>query len=129
MSYIGKKKYAENGFNVLIPDLRAHGKSEGEIIGMGWLDWLDLIVWINYVLNQDPSAKNYFTWWINGRFFAIMMASGEKLPSSVRGFILDSGFVSVYAEFRYMLSKLTAFPKNPSCVMQIAVQKSMRDIH
>ena len=42
---------------------------------------------------------------------AIMMASGEKLPPAVRGFILDSGFVSVYAEFRYMLSKLTFLPK------------------
>lgn len=109
MSYIGKK-YAENGFNVLIPDLRAHGKSEGEIIGMGWLDRLDLIVWINYVLNQDPSAKIILHGGSMGAS-AIMMASGEKLPSAVRGFILDSGFVSVYAEFRYMLSKLTAFPK------------------
>lgn len=42
MSHIGKR-YAEKGFNVLVPDLRAHGESEGEIIGMGWLDRLDLI--------------------------------------------------------------------------------------
>ena len=33
MSYIGKK-YAEKGFNVLIPDLRAHGEeSEGRSLG------------------------------------------------------------------------------------------------
>ncbi len=109
MAYIGKK-YAENGFNVVIPDLRAHGKSEGEIIGMGWLDRLDLIVWINYILSQDPDAKMILHGGSMGAS-AIMMASGEKLPNAVRGFILDSGFVSVYAEFRYMLSKLTAFPK------------------
>lgn len=42
MSHIGKR-YAEKGFNVLVPDLRAHGESEGEIIGMGWLDRLDLM--------------------------------------------------------------------------------------
>lgn len=33
------------------------------------------------------------------------------MPEAVRGFILDSGYVSVYAEFRYMLSKLTFLPK------------------
>lgn len=109
MSYIGKK-YAEKGFNVLIPDLRAHGKSEGEIIGMGWLDRLDLIIWINHLLKVQPNASIILHGGSMGAS-AIMMASGEKLPKAVRGFILDSGFVSVYAEFRYMLSKLTFLPK------------------
>lgn len=109
MFYIGKK-YAEAGFNVLIPDLRAHGKSEGEIIGMGWLDRLDLIIWINYILQMQPDA-NIILHGSSMGASAIMMASGEKLPPAVRGFILDSGFVSVYAEFRYMLSKLTFLPK------------------
>lgn len=45
MFYIGKR-YVEKGFNVFIFDLCVYGESEGEIIGMGWLDWLDLIVWI-----------------------------------------------------------------------------------
>ena len=82
MSHIGKR-YAEKGFNVLIPDLRAHGESEGEIIGMGWLDRLDLIAWIQLILDEQPDAS----------------------------IILHSGYVSVYAEFRYMLSKITVFPK------------------
>ena len=109
MSYIGEK-YAEKGFNVLIPDLRAHGKSEGEIIGMGWLDRLDLIIWIRYILDEQPEASIILHGSSMGAT-AIMMASGEKLPEAVRGFILDSGFVSVYAEFRYMLSKLTFLPQ------------------
>ncbi|MGG5313339.1 hypothetical protein IGL76_002058 [Enterococcus sp. DIV2381] len=109
MSYIGKK-YAEKGFNVLIPDLRAHGESEGEIIGMGWLDRLDLILWINEILKKEPEATILLHGGSMGAS-TIMMASGEKLPSAVKGLILDSGFVSVYSEFRYMLSKLTAFPK------------------
>ncbi|MGX7173597.1 alpha/beta hydrolase [Enterococcus ratti] len=109
MSYIGKK-YVEKGFNVLIPDLRAHGKSEGKIIGMGWLDRLDLMCWINYLLKIHPQASIILHGSSMGAT-AIMMASGEKLPDAVRGFILDSGFVSVYAQFRYMLSKLTFLPK------------------
>ena len=37
------KQFLNYGYNVLLPDLRAHGKSEGKYIGMGWLDRLDLI--------------------------------------------------------------------------------------
>ncbi len=109
MSSIGKQ-YAAKGYNVLIPDLRAHGDSEGEIIGMGWLDRLDLIVWIHTIIDDDPEASIILHGGSMGAS-AIMMASGEKLPPAVKGFILDSGFVSVYAEFRYMLSKLTFLPK------------------
>ena len=109
MSHIGKR-YAEKGFNVLVPDLRAHGESEGEIIGMGWLDRLDLIAWIQLILDEQPNASIILHGGSMGAS-TIMMASGEKLPSAVKGFILDSGYVSVYAEFRYMLSKITVFPK------------------
>ena len=103
-------RFAEEGYNVLVPDLRAHGKSSGNKIGMGWLDRLDLLSWISEVLAIDMEAEIIL---VGGSMGAatVMMASGEKLPSAVKGFILDSGYVSVYAEFRYMLSKITVFPK------------------
>ena len=33
--------YYKEGYNILMPDLRACGESEGSFIGMGWLDQLD----------------------------------------------------------------------------------------
>ena len=62
-------------------------------------------------LQREPEAKIILHGRLNGGFYDHVMASGEKLPSAVKGLILDSGFVSVYSEFRYMLSKLTVFPK------------------
>ena len=50
--------YAQNfydmGYNVIIPDLRGHGKSEGNYIGMGWDERFDIIDLIKKV-NANPS--------------------------------------------------------------------------
>lgn len=57
---------------------------------------------IQLILDEQPNASIILHGGSMGAS-TIMMASGEKLPSAVKGFILDSGYVSVYAEFRYML--------------------------
>lgn len=50
-------KFYEKGFNVLTIDCRGHGKSEGDAIGMGWLDRLDVLEWIDFILDLSPQAK------------------------------------------------------------------------
>ncbi|MCW0998235.1 alpha/beta hydrolase, partial [Streptococcus anginosus] len=74
-------RFAEEGYNVLVPDLRAHGKSSGNKIGMGWLDRLDLLSWISEVLAIDMEAEIIL---VGGSMGAatVMMASGEKLPTN-----------------------------------------------
>ena len=40
-----------------LPDLRGHGQSEGDYIAMGWLDRLDIINWIKYLIDNDSKVK------------------------------------------------------------------------
>ena len=106
------KKYYDNGYNVLIPDLRSHGLSEGDYIGMGWDDRLDIISWINYILNEDPNAEIVLHGVSMGAS-TVLMTSGEEIPSNVKAIIADCGYTSVWDEFAYQLDDLFSLPEFP----------------
>lgn len=38
LMHASAKHFYEQGYNLLLPDLRGHGQSEGDYIAMGWLD-------------------------------------------------------------------------------------------
>ena len=107
------KQFLNYGYNVLMPDLRAHGKSEGKYIGMGWLDRLDLIEWINYLIQKYGNIK-IILYGISMGAATVMMTSGEKLPSNVRIIIEDCGYTSVWDEFAFVLKYIFKLPTFPT---------------
>ena len=93
------------GFNVLFVDLRAHGKSEGDTIGMGWLERLDLINWCNLLIQYNPDCEIVLYGQSMGAA-AVMMASGEdSLPENVKVIIEDSGYTSIHDIFDKIVRK------------------------
>ena len=106
------KQFNERGYNVLIPDLRGHGKSEGDYIGMGWDDKEDILSWINYIIEKDSNAKIVLHGVSMGGG-TVMMTSGEELPSNVQAIIEDCGYTSAWDEFSYQLDTLFGYPEFP----------------
>lgn len=109
-------KYINNfykmGYNILAPDLRGHGASEGEYIGMGFKDRLDVIDWSQEIINNDANAKiTLFGISMGGS--TVLMASGENLPMNIKSIISDCAYTSVYDEFSYQLKQQFGFPKFP----------------
>lgn len=104
--------YGENGYNVLIPDMRSHGASEGTYIGMGWLDRLDVLKWIQYVIDRDPEAE-IILHGVSMGGATVMMVSGEVLPSNVKGIVEDCGYTSVWDIFSDELDYLFGLPDFP----------------
>ena len=90
--------FLEEGYNVLIPNMRACGESEGEYIGMGWLDKDDLKCWINLIIEQNENAEIVLHGSSMGAA-TVLMASGDVLPSNVKAIIEDSGYTSVWDIF------------------------------
>ena len=92
------RHFSKEGYNVLIPYMRATGESEGEYIGMGWLDKDDLQCWINKIIKQNNNANIVLHGSSMGAA-TVLIASGDDLPSNVKAIIEDSGYTSVWDIF------------------------------
>lgn len=111
------KSFYDMGYNVLVPDLRGHGKSEGDYIGMGWNDRKDILAWIDYILKENKDAKIVLHGVSMGAA-TVMMTSGERLPENVKAIIEDCGYTSVVDEFADKLNNIFNLPKTP--IIQVA---------
>lgn len=107
------KQFLRLGYNVLMPNLRTHGKSEGKYIGMGWLDRLDLLKWIEYLIKEYGNIK-IILYGISMGAATVMMVSGEKLPNNIKVIIEDCGYTSVWEEFSCKLKTLFHLPQFPT---------------
>ena len=103
------KYYHEHGCNLLMPDQRAHGKSEGRFICYGIKERFDCKCWCEYISSKMPSIPVYLDG-ISMGASTVLMASGLKLPKNVKGIIADCGFTSPRDIFSYVLKKTFHLP-------------------
>lgn len=113
MMMIGHLYNKELEYNIILPDLRAHGKSDGKYIQMGWKDRLDMLEWIDVSKKIYGDSINMVLHGISMGAATAMMLSGEDLPTNVKCVVADCGYTSVWDEFEYNLKEdfgLPAFP-------------------
>ena len=104
--------YYQQGFDILLPDTRGHGESEGNYIGYGWHDRLDYLNWIDRLIH-DYKSESIFLHGQSMGAALVLMVSGEKLPNEVKGIIADSGYTSVKEELAYQLKHIYGLPSFP----------------
>lgn len=134
MLHIGYLYNRRLKYNVLLPDLHAHGTSDGNEIQMGWLDRLDVLQWTEtadelfgrnnriasvgdstYVHN---SGTEMVVHGISMGAATTMMVSGEVehgvyQQPFIKCFVEDCGYTSVWDEFRGELNEQYGLPAFP----------------
>lgn len=116
--------YHEQGYHVIVPDLRCQGESEGDFIGMGWTDHYDCALWLQYILSQDADAQIVIHGQSMGAATALIM-TGEDLPSNVVAVISDCAYTDAYAMFGEKITEwfyLPAFPLVDSACFMLRVR-------
>lgn len=109
-------EYFQRGYNVLTPDLRGHGNSEGDYVGMGLHDAQDIIHWVEVILQEDPQAEIVLHGQSMGAATVMIAAGMDSFPQNVFGVIEDCGYTNSYQmmveqlNYRY---NLPAFPIVP----------------
>ena len=99
--------YYNEGYNVLAMDLRGHGKSKGNYIGMGYHDAKDLIKWLEYIISKDKEAE-ILIHGVSMGAATVMIAS-----QNVKVIIEDCGYTTALEQFKYQLKKLFNMPSFP----------------
>lgn len=101
------------GANVLVPDLRCQGESEGDFIGMGWTDREDVRLWIDQILAQDPQAQIVLHGQSMGAACALLVSGMEDLPDNVKCVISDCSYTGAYEMFEYKIHDWFGLPAFP----------------
>ncbi len=113
MFHIGYLYNHSLDYNVLIPDLRFSGLTEGEAIQMGWLDRKDVMQWISLAPTLFGDSIEAVVHGISMGAATTMMTSGELLPDYVKCFVEDCGYTSVWDQFEKELKEQFGLPAFP----------------
>lgn len=115
--------FHELGYNVLMPDNMSHGDSEGQIIGYGWNDRLNVIKWAEMLVEQNSDSE-ITLFGVSMGAATVMMASGEEsLPDQVVNIIEDCGYSNVWDELKYQAKEMYNLPAFPILYEVSAISK------
>ncbi|MCL2461690.1 MAG: alpha/beta hydrolase [Defluviitaleaceae bacterium] len=88
--------YHDMGYNVFIPDVRSHGKSQGKYVGMGCVDRRDILRWIDLLRSKEAGPCKFVLDGVSMGGATVLALSGDPdLPESVCAIVSDCAFTSV----------------------------------
>ena len=113
MMMIGYLYNKNLGYNILLPDLRYSGLSDGDAFQMGWLDRKDVMLWMDVANQIYGDSTQMVVHGISMGGATTMMISGETQPDYVKCFVDDCGYTSVWDQFSKELKEDFGIPAFP----------------
>lgn len=114
--FLGKMYFSNMKYNILLPDLHAHGLSDGEEIQMGWKDRKDVMRWTEFaeqMFRDNARESRMLVHGVSMGAATTMNVSGEDVPEYIRCFVEDCGYTSVWDEFKGQLGEQFSLPAFP----------------
>ena len=102
----GFKILRSMGFNILMPDQRAHGKSEGRVISFGINERRDCLGWVKYLKNRFGKDISVVLVGVSMGAATVMMASDIVPKENVKAIVADCGYTSSKQIIRHVSRKM-----------------------
>lgn len=117
--------YAAHDCNIMLVDMRAHGESEGEWTGSGWLDRRDVIAWCSWIIARTGEGTQIIIHGIGMGATAALFAAEEKdFPIQVRAIVSDSAYTDTWNATALRFGKGFAKPQPMLDLYRIILKKS-----
>lgn len=85
--------YTSFGFNVLLVDQRAHGRSEGKLITFGVKECRDVISWVEFA-NEKFAPEKILLGGMSMGATTVLLSTDKGLADNVKAIIADCGYTS-----------------------------------
>lgn len=105
VAHLGYMYNHDLGYNVILPDLRLSGLSDGDHYTMGWDERKDIKLWIDLAKKIFSDSTQIVIHGVSMGAATTMMLAGDTLPQNVKWFVEDCGYTSVWEQFQYVLAK------------------------
>lgn len=105
--------YHDYGMNLLLPDQRSHGDSQGKIITFGVKESRDMKSWIDFhnkTYGENPMILSGLSMGASTMLFL----ADKELPKNVKGIIADCGFSSPWEIIKSVFKRVIHLPAAPS---------------
>lgn len=79
----------KHGYNIMMIDQRAHGKSGGRTMTFGIRERYDVVSWVEYVVERFGKKSQILLAGISMGAATVLMASNLNMPSNVKGIMAD----------------------------------------
>ncbi len=106
-------EYLKRGYEVLTPDMRAAGESDGEYLTMGVKESEDVTAWTRQIAVRDEKARIVLHGVSMGAATVMLAAGSGNIPPQVTALVEDCGYTSAYVMFSTQLKKLFGLPEFP----------------
>ena len=112
----------KHGYNIMMIDQRAHGKSEGRTMTFGIRERYDVLKWIDYTIGRWGEKTQIILAGISMGAATVLMACDLNLPDNVKGIMADCP----YSAPKDILNCVMKSLKLPTGLLYLLVKVSAR---
>lgn len=125
MSHLMPFYHYDLGYNYLLPDLTAHGRSEGKYIGFGSFDAKNILLWIDYLLNRFGEDIEIILHGISMGASTVLNCNEMSPPDQVKLIIEDCGFTNAEEVIGNTVKEIVGF-KTPHLIKLFSLASKIK---